>query len=153
MLGDATELGFDLMLQGRALDQAAVSALQPGDVLLLGEGPDCDAQLQPDRDTSRSMYGLPEGWAVLRRQGRWTISARSLASTAADALRPRFLLTRLNLSPVEVSALQPGSVLSYDSALVGNKVEIFLGERRFGEGVLTALGEWLGVRITDHDIT
>lgn len=151
MLGDATELTFDLLLQGRRLDPAAVSALQPGDVLLVSEGADCDAQLHADQTTLRNMFGLPAGWAVLRRQGCWTIAARSLVSAANDAHRPQFRLTQLRLSPEEVGALQPGSVLSYDTPLLGNTVEIFFGERRFGEGVLVALGEWLGVRITNHD--
>jgi type III secretion protein Q len=153
MLGDAAELSFDLLLQGRVLDPAATTALQPGDVLLVGESADCDGQLRADRETARSMFGLPAGWTVLRRQGRWTVAARPSVSTAADAHRPQFRVARLSLTPDEVGALQPGSVLSYDSSLVGNTVEIFLGERRFGEGVLVALGEWLGVRITSHDLT
>jgi hypothetical protein len=148
MLGDATELGFELMLQGCALDPGTISALRPGDVLLIGESADCDAQLQPDPETSRSMFGLPLGWTVLRRQGRWTIAARPLVSTVVDAHRPRFRLARLTLSPAEAGALQPGSVLNYDASLVGNTVEIFFGEHRSGEGVLVALGERLGVRIT-----
>lgn len=153
MLGDTTELGFDLLLLGRPLVPDTISALQPGDVLLIGESADCDARLQPDEETSRCMFGLPPGWSVLRRHGQWTIAAQPLASTAADMHRPQFRLGQLRLDPAGAGALQPGSVLNYDSTLVGNRVEIFFGERRFGEGVLIALGEWLGVRITDNDIT
>ncbi|GLQ87847.1 hypothetical protein [Dyella flagellata] len=148
MLGDATVLTFDLLLQGRALDLATAAELSLGDVLFVSEGADCDAQLLPDRDTSRSMFGLPPGWLVQRRNGQWTIAARPLLSSAVDARRPRFRLTRLSLSPEQAGALQAGSVLSYDSSLLGNTVEIFLGERRCGEGVIVALGEWLGVRMT-----
>lgn len=153
MLGDATAVTLDLTLQGRALDPASMSALSAGDVLLIGEGADCDARLQPDRATSRSMFGLPAGWAVQRRQGQWTIAATPLLSTAVDPYRPQFRLAQLSLSPEEVGALQPGSVLSCDTSLLGNTVDILLGGRRWGEGVLVALGEWLGVRVTDHDTT
>ena len=153
MLGDASELMLDLLLQGRALDPAAISALAPGDVLLIGEGAECDAQLQPDPHAAHNMFGLPAAWAVQRRQGRWTIATRSLLSSAIDPCRPQFRLTRLSLRMEEVDALRPGSLLSYDAALPGNTVEILFGERHWGEGVLIVLGEWLGVRITDHDTT
>lgn len=152
MLGDTTALTFDLMLQGRALDPATIAALAIGDVLLVSEGAECDAQLKPDEDTLRGMFGLPAGWMVQRRQGQWTIAARPLLSTAADASRPQFHLARLDLSPEQVHQLQPGSVLSYDNSLLGHAVEIQLGERRLGAGVLVAVGEWLGVRVTDRDI-
>jgi len=153
MLGDATALTLDLLLTGRPLDSVAASGLTPGDVLLVGENAHHDARLQPDHDTARSMYGLPNGWAVQHQQGRWTIAAKPLLSTAVDSHRPQFHLTQLSLSPDEVSALQPGSVLSYDAALLGSTVGILLDGHRFGEGVLVALGEWLGVRITLKDMT
>lgn len=152
MLGDASVLTFDLMLQGRVLAPATAASLAVGDVLLIGIEPDCDAQLQPDRDSLRSMFGLPAGWAVQRRQRQWTIAAKAMASTVIDPNRPRFRLTRLSLSPEQVGALQPGSVLSYDASLLGNTVEILFGEQQFGEGVIVALGEWLGVRITHQGI-
>ena len=152
ILGDASVLTFELMLQGRVMAPAATAALAIGDVLLIGIEPDCDALLQPDRDTLRSMFGLPPGWAIQRRQRQWTIGARALASTVIDPNRPRFRLTRLSMSPEQVGALQPGSVLSYDAALLGNTVDILFGDQRFGEGVIVALGEWLGVRITNHGI-
>lgn len=151
MLGDATVLTFDLVLQGRALDPATIAALAPGDVLLISEGADCDAQLQPDRDTLHSMFGLPAGWAIQRRHGQWVIAARPLLSTAIDPSRPQFRLTRLSLGTHQVNELKPGSVLSYDTSLMGNTVDILLGGQRFGEGELVAMGEWLGVRITHHD--
>lgn len=153
MLGDATVLTLDLALQGRALDPVTASELAPGDVLMVSDGADCDARLQPDRDTSRRMFGLPSGWAVQRGQGQWTIAAKPLLSTPVDAHRPQFRLTQLSLSPEEVGALQPGSVLSYDTSLLGNTVDILLGGHRWGDGVLVALGEWLGVRITHKDDT
>jgi|GEM_PF-868937 len=151
MLGDASALTFDLVLQGRALDPATVSALAPGDVLLVSEGADCDAQLRPDHDTLRCMFGLPAGWMVQRRQGQWTIAARGLLSTVVDPMRAQFRLARLSLSPEQVHELQPGSVLNHDGSLLGHPVEIWLGEHRVGEGVLVAVGEWLGVRIADRD--
>lgn len=151
MLGDAAMLTLDLALQSAALDPATVSELTLGDVLLVSDGADCDARLQPDQDTSQRMFGLPDGWAVQRRQGQWTIAAKPLLSTPVDVHRPQFRLTQLSISPEEAGALQPGSVLSYDTALLGNTVDIFLGGHRFGDGVLVALGEWLGVRITHKD--
>lgn len=152
MLGDATALTFDLVLQGRALDPATIGALATGDVLLVSEGAQCDAQLTPEEDTKRCIFGLPAGWMVQRRQGQWTIAARPLLSTASDASRLQFRLAQLNLSPEQVHQLQPGNVLHYDSSLIGHAVEILLGERRLGAGVLVAVGEWLGVRVTDRDI-
>ena len=151
MLGDATALTFDLVLQGRALDPATLAALAIGDVLLVGEGAGCDAHLKPDEDTLRCMFGLPAGWMVQRRQGQWTIAARPLLSTLVDASRLQFRLARLDLSPEQVHQLQPGSVLHYDSSLLGHAVELRLGEHRLGAGVLVAVGEWLGVRVTDRD--
>jgi hypothetical protein len=125
----------------------------PGDVLLVGENANYDARLQPDRDTARSMFGLPNGWAVQHQQGQWTIAAKPLLSTAIDPHRPQFHLTQLSLSPDAVGALQPGSVLSYDASLLGSTVGISFNGHRFGEGVLVALGDWLGVRITLKDMT
>jgi type III secretion protein Q len=153
MLGDASVLTFELMLQGRALDPTTLSALAPGDVLLVSEDADCEAQLQADSDTSRSMFGLPDNWPVQRRQGQWTIAAKPLLSSSADPTRPRFRLTRLQLSPEQAGALQPGNVLSYDASLPGNTVDILLGDQYIGAGVLVTLGEWLGVRIADLDTT
>ncbi|WP_266167818.1 hypothetical protein [Dyella subtropica] len=161
MLGDATALTFDLVLPGRVLDPVTASDLTPGDVLLIGREADCDARLLPDRDTSRSMFGLPDGWAVQRRQGQWAIAAKPLLSTPmlstpADPnipSRPQFHLTRLTLSPDEVSTLQPGTVLHYDAQLLGSTVGISLDGHRFGVGVVLALGEWLGVRMTQKDLT
>lgn len=153
MLGDATVLTLDLAFHGCVLDPTTVPALAPGDVLLVSDGAECDARLQPDADTSRRMFGLPSGWAVQRRQGQWAIVAKPLLSTPADSHRPHFRLTQLSLSPEEVDALQPGSVLSYDGPLLGNTVDILLGKHRFGDGVLVALGEQLGVRITHKDAT
>ncbi|RUL79064.1 hypothetical protein [Dyella choica] len=150
MLGDAAVLTFELMLQGRAVNPETAAQLMPGDVLLVSEGADCDACLQPDRETLHSMFGLPAGWMVQRRHGQWTIAARPLSSTAIDPHRPRFRLAQLSLSPEQVGALQAGSVLSYDSSLLGNAVDILFGEHRYGEGVIVALGEWLGVRVSHH---
>lgn len=153
MLGDASALTFELILQGRALTAATAAALATGDVLMIGLEADCDGQLQPDQDTARSMFGLPPSWAVQRRQGQWTIAVTPQASTVVDPSRPRFRLARLSLSPAQVGLLQPGSVLSHDASLLGNTVDILFGERQFGEGVIVALGEWLGVYITHHGMT
>ena len=152
MLGDATALHFDLLLRGRPLDAAAVAQLAPGDVWLIGETVHCEAYLQPDRATSRSMFGLPAGWTVQRRDRSWTIAAHPLSTTEAEPARPRFRLARLSLSPEQVGALQAGSVLAYDAALLGSTVDILLGDRRLGEGAIVALGEWLGVRISQRCI-
>jgi hypothetical protein len=152
LLGDATALHFDLLLRGRPLDAASVAQLAPGDVWLIGEAAHCDAYLQPDRATSRGMFGLPAGWTVQRRDQTWTIGVNPLATGETEAARPRFRLARLSLSPQEVGTLQAGSVLAYDAALLGSTVDILLGERRLGEGAIVALGEWLGVRISQRSI-
>ncbi|MBE1161417.1 FliM/FliN family flagellar motor switch protein [Dyella acidiphila] len=149
LLGDATELGLELLLQGRPLTPAAVAALHTGDVLLLGDGAEGEALLQPDPHTARCMFGLPAGWTVQRRHGQWMIAARPLLASSVDAQRPHCRLARLTLSPHQVEALKPGSMLSYDTTLLGNPVEILLGGACIGSGVLVALGSWLGVRIGD----
>jgi type III secretion protein Q len=151
LVSDATSLSLRLIMAGRTLDAASVAALKPGDVLLVGHEADCEGRLQPDEDTVRNIYGLPAGWAVQRRQGEWTISNRPLIAVGSDTARPLFLLTRLTLGLDDVGALRPGSTLHYDAPLVGSTVGIMLGGRRFGEGVLVALGDWLGVRIVQRE--
>lgn len=151
LVSDATSLSLRLIVAGRTLDAATVAALKPGDVLLVGHEADCEGRLQPDEDTARHIYGLPEGWAVQRRQGEWTISNRPLIAIGSDTVRPLFLLTRLTLALDDVGALRPGSTLHHDAPLVGSTVGIMFGGRRFGEGVLVALGDWLGVRIAQRE--
>ncbi|SFR94177.1 hypothetical protein SAMN05216570_0944 [Dyella sp. OK004] len=151
LVSDATSLSLRLIVAGRTLDAATVTALKPGDVLLVGHEADCEGRLQPDEDTVRNIYGLPEGWAVQRRQGEWTISNRPLIAVGSDTARPLFLLTRLTLDLDDVGALRPGSTLHHDAPLIGSTVGIMLGGRRFGEGVLVALGDWLGVRIAQRE--
>lgn len=151
LLGDVASLALRLVMPGRSLDAGTIAALKTGDVLVVGQEADCEARLQPDDETARHVFGLPEGWAVQRRQGEWMISQRPLLTVGNDASRPLFLLTRLNLGLEELSALHPGSVLAHDGALVGATVGIMLGGRRFGEGTVVRLGEWLGVRIAQRE--
>lgn len=150
LLGDATTLALNLLLPGRPLEASAVAALAAGDVLILGNETDIEARLQPDRDTQHSLFGLPNGWSVQRQQGRWRIVEQAALQTIPPN-RPQFLLTRLSLSPSDIEALRPGSVLAGDAQLRGSMVGIMLGGRRLGEGVLVALGELLGVRITNKE--
>jgi len=151
LLGDAASLSLRLVVPGHALDAAAVAALLPGDVLIVGQEADCEARLQPDDESARHVFGLPEGWPVQRRQGEWQISPRPLLAAGNDAARPLFLLTRLSMSLDDLGALRAGSVLQVDGALVGATVGIMLGGRRYGEGTVVRLGEWLGVRIAHKD--
>ncbi|KRE94457.1 hypothetical protein ASG87_17805 [Frateuria sp. Soil773] len=150
LLGDATALALNLLLPGRPLEAATIAALAPGDVLVVGDEADVEARLQPDRDTQRSLFGLPDGWSVQRQQGRWKIVDRPALQTMSPN-RPQFLLTRLVLGPHDIEGLRPGSVLADDTQLRGSTVGIMLGGRRFGEGVLVALGGLLGVRITHKE--
>jgi hypothetical protein len=151
LIGDLAALSLRLVVPGHALDAAAAAALAPGDVLVVGHEADCEARLQPDDESARHVFGLPEGWAVQRRQGEWQIAQRPLAALGNDAARPLFLLTRLQMSLDDLGALRAGSVLQVDGALVGATVGIMLGGRRYGEGSVVRLGEWLGVRIAQRD--
>ena len=151
VIGDLDSLSLRLLLPGRALDAAAAAALAAGDVLIVGLEADVEGRLQPDEETARHVFGLPDGWPVQRRQGEWTISNRPLLAFGHDAARPLFLVTRLSMSLDDLGALRPGSLLHADSALVGATVGIMLGGRRFGEGTVVRLGEWLGVRIAQRE--
>lgn len=151
LIGDVAALSLRLLFPGRALDAATIAALAAGDVLIVGQEADVEGRLQPDDDDARHVFGLPEGWPVQRRQGEWTVSARPLLAFAQDAARPLFLLTRLSMSLDDLGALRPGSLLHVDGALVGATVGIMLGGRRFGEGSVVRLGEWLGVRIAQRE--
>ncbi len=151
MIGDVASVSLRLLLSGRVLDAETLSALAAGDVLIVGQEADVEGRLQPDEDTARPVFGLPDGWPVQRRQGEWTVSNRPLLAFGHDAARPLFLVTRLNMSLDDLGALRPGSRLHADDALIGATVGIMLGGRRFGEGTVVRLGEWLGVRIVQRE--
>lgn len=148
VMGDVSTLQLELSLAGRALDPAAVARLDTGDVLLIGDATECMGRLQPDAQTAGSVFGLPDAWTVQRRQGQWLIVTRPLTDSSEPSQRPRFVLTHLNLKLEHVAALQAGSTIAYDEPLLGASAEIFFDQRRFGQGIVVALGEWLGVRIT-----
>ena len=150
-IGDLDSLTLRLLLPGRALDATATAALAAGDVLIVGLEAEVEGRLQPDDETARHVFGLPDGWPVQRRQGEWTVSSRPLLAFGHDAARPLFLVTRLSMSLDDLGALRPGSLLHADGALVGATVGIMLGGRRFGEGTVVRLGEWLGVRIAQRE--
>lgn len=56
-------------------------------------------------------------------------------------------LGRTRMTVQEVLALARGSVIQLDR-LVGEAIDIFVGERRFAQGEVVVLGEQFGVRIT-----
>ncbi len=56
-------------------------------------------------------------------------------------------LGRTRLSVQEVLALGRGSVVQLDR-LVGEPIDVFVGDRRFAEGEVVVVGEQFGVRIT-----
>ncbi|MGO4702954.1 FliM/FliN family flagellar motor switch protein [Dyella sp. 2RAB6] len=151
LIGDAVSLSVRLVVPGHTLDAATAAALAPGDVLVVGHEADCEARLQPDDESARHVFGLPEGWPVQRRQGEWQISQRPLLTAGNEATRPLFLLTRLSMSLDDLGALRPGSALQVDGALIGATVGIMFGGRRYGEGTVVRLGDWLGVRIAQRD--
>lgn len=151
LIGDVSSLSLRLVVPGHVLDAAAAAALAPGDVLVIGQEADFEARLQPDDESARHIFGLPEGWPVQRRQGEWQISQRPLLTAAGETARPLFLLTRLSIGLDDLGQLRPGSLLQVDGALVGATVGIMLGGRRYGEGTVVRLGDWLGVRIAQKD--
>ncbi len=149
-LGEVASIDLNLIVAGRPLEAAAIAALTPGDVLMIGVAEGCEGRLQPDREQARDVFGLPDGWAVLWQQGRWLVAPRSQLGANAAA-RPQFLLTGLSATLDEVAALQPGAVAIAEAALLGGTVGIMWHGRRYGEGVLVGLGAWLGVRITHKE--
>lgn len=150
-IGHVDAVSLNLIVAGRALDAAAVAALAPGDVLVVGTQADCEGRLQPDRDKARDVFGLPDGWPVRWQQGQWVVAAPTALSAAAEASRPHFVVTSLTLSLEQIGALQPGSVAIAGASLIGCTVGIVLHGHRFGEGVLVGMGAWLGVRITNRE--
>jgi hypothetical protein len=151
VIGDAASLPLRLLLPGRPLDAATAAALAAGDVLIVGQEAEVEGRLQPDEEAARHVFGLPEGWAVQRRQGEWVVSSRPLLAFAHEASRPLFLVARPSMHLDDLGALRPGSLLHVDGALVGATVGIMLGGRHFGEGSVVRLGEWLGVRIAQRE--
>jgi flagellar motor switch protein FliN/FliY len=75
--------------------------------------------------------------------------------TAASALSSLFKLTlpvtielgRAQMTVQEVLDLARGSVIQLDR-LVGEPVDVLVGDRRFAEGEVVVIGEHFGVRIT-----
>jgi len=69
-------------------------------------------------------------------------------STVFDLSLPVAIeLGRTRLSVQEVLALGRGSVVELDR-LVGEPIDVFVGDRRFAEGEVVVVGEQFGVRIT-----
>lgn len=69
-------------------------------------------------------------------------------STVFDLSLPVAIeLGRTRLSVQEVLALGRGSVVELDR-LVGDPIDIYVGDRRFAEGEVVVVGEQFGVRIT-----
>jgi len=148
LLGDVEAVLLQLRLQGRPLAPETAASLQTGDVLLLGDEHDLQARLRPDPAMDGQLFGLPpQGWAVRRAQGRWTIAEEAALASALDPQRPHFTLARLSLAPAQLAALGPGSVLTWDAALPGCAADIELQGRRLGAGEVVTLGGLLGVRI------
>jgi len=56
-------------------------------------------------------------------------------------------LGRTRMTVQEVLALGRGSVIQLDR-LVGEPVDVYVGDRRFAEGEVVVIGEQFGVRIT-----
>ena len=69
-------------------------------------------------------------------------------STVFDLSLPVAIeLGRTRLSVQEVLALGRGSVVELDR-LVGDPIDVYVGDRRFAEGEVVVVGEQFGVRIT-----
>ncbi|WP_426702948.1 hypothetical protein ACPPVV_08120 [Rhodanobacter sp. Col0626] len=150
-IGRIDAVTLNLIVPGRLLDAASMAALVIGDVLLMGTEVDCEGRLQPDREKTKDVFGLPDGWAVRLQQGQWMVTAKAVLNSSIEPARPQFLITSLTAPLEEVSRLQPGSVAIQEASLIGSTVGIVLHGRRFGEGELVGMGAWLGVRITHKE--
>lgn len=150
-IGQIDAVTLNLIVPGRLLDASSIAALAVGDVLLVGAEADCEGRLQPDREKSKDVFGLPDGWTVRWQQGQWMVTAKALLNSNVEPARPQFLITSLTVPLEDVSRLQPGGVAIQEASLIGGTVGIVLHGRRFGEGVLVGMGAWLGVRITHKE--
>lgn len=150
-IGQVDSVTLNLIVPGRLLDASSITALTPGDVLLMGTEADCEGRLQPDREKTKDVFGLPDGWAVRWQQGQWMVIAKAVLNSGIESARPQFLITSLTVPLEDVSRLQPGNVAIQEASLIGSTVGIVLHGRRFGEGVLVGMGAWLGVRITHKE--
>lgn len=150
-IGHIDAVTLNLIAPGRLLDASSIADLAVGDVLLMGTEADCEGRLQPDREKTKDIFGLPDGWSVRWQSAQWVVAGRAALTSSVDPARPRFLITSLTIPLEEVSLLQPGSVAIQEASLIGNAVGIVLHGRRFGEGVLVGMGAWLGVRITHKE--
>lgn len=73
--------------------------------------------------------------------------AASLAALYDLRLEVGIELGRTRMTVQEVLALGRGSVIQLDR-LVGEPVDVYVGDRRFAEGEVVVIGEQFGVRIT-----
>lgn len=150
VLGETMSLPMTLWIPGMALSNEDIEQAGPGDVLIMAShDQDMFAQLRPDREATREIFGLPEAWTARYRDGQWKLVGPAVLERANEPDRPYFLLTSFSMPLEKAAALQPGTTLACASPLAGSTVGIALGGKRFGEGTLVMLGKIPGVRI-DH---
>ena len=73
--------------------------------------------------------------------------AASLSTVFDLKLEVGIELGRTRMTVQEVLALGRGSVIQLDR-MVGEPVDVYVGDRRFAEGEVVVIGEQFGVRIT-----
>lgn len=163
-----------LRLPAQMLPAATVRALEPGDVLLIGQRAAAIADLRLCADTGEAGFDLRHAWAVGASAEGITImraltegelrnetmnddlplepespaDAESVDVRNAITLRVELLLDTLDLSLAEIDRISAGQILHLAQPVDGARVTLRANGKVFGSGELVSLGELLGVKIT-----
>lgn len=162
-----------LTARGPALSVADIAGLGPGDVIVLGPRPQVLTDLHLGRGRSRPTARWHASWHAGRLQVRGlaatdysrsspvndTPSANGAPETgAATVATPsppsipvtlEFELGAIDASLRDIAQIEPGYVFDLPLQLDHAAVTIRSGSRRVGRGELVAVGDTLGVRLTE----
>ncbi|HEY8484250.1 MAG TPA: flagellar motor switch protein FliN [Longimicrobiales bacterium] len=99
------------------------------------------------RDANGSKDGVRPEFAELTEKVEGKGEPGKLSALYDLTLPVSIELGRTQMTVQEILALGRGSVVQLDR-LVGEPIDIYVGDRRFAEGEVVVIGEQFGVRIT-----
>ncbi|WP_160113673.1 type III secretion system cytoplasmic ring protein SctQ [Phyllobacterium salinisoli] len=160
-IGDDIPVPLQIMAGRQSLSYAELTSLRPGDIVLIDEAREDQAEaLLANRYAARALRG-PDGF---RAAGSWHKSNHNQGTIMEAKSRPSgkpqakdidlddlpvelvFEIGRRELTLGEIRQLAEGSVL-LTAPGVDSAVDILANGRRIGKGDLVKIGEGLGVRV------
>jgi flagellar motor switch protein FliN/FliY len=102
--------------------------------------------MNKDRESAAGAYGMEPDFAELSSSSVGA-SGGNIAMLYDLTLPVSIELGRTQMTVQEILALTRGSVIQLER-LVGEPIDVYVGDRRFAEGEVVVLGEQFGVRIT-----